>query len=125
VKLVAHLLSGFHVWPKWYLAFGLVCLAALAGTLVLLMRPAAPQTLRVAYDEFYPYVGLDGAGGPTGLAVQVVREAAARAGIPLVWVRVTDAEAALRSGQADLFPLLTVTPERRRDWYFSVPWWES
>jgi PAS domain S-box-containing protein len=81
--------------------------------------------LRVGYSEFYPYVTEDEAGNPAGLAVQIVQEAAVRSGVELQWIRVDNAEMALRSGQIDLFPLQTVTPERNRDLYFSVPWWES
>ena len=102
-------------------------LLGLATALCLVAVACSTQTtkLRVGYSEFYPYVTTDQAGKPAGLAVQIVQEAAARSGIPLQWVRVDDAERALRSSQVDLFPLLTVTPERDRDLYLSVPWWES
>ena len=33
------------------------------------------------YEEFLPYVGIDGGGKPTGLAVWVVQEAAKRTGV--------------------------------------------
>ena len=79
----------------------------------------------MGYSEFYPYVTTDESGNPAGLAVQIVQQAAARTGVTLQWIHVEDAEQALRSGQIDLFPLLTVTPERERDLYLSVPWWES
>jgi len=41
------------------------------------------------------------------------------------WVKVEDAEKALREGVIDLYPILTVSQERRRSFYISGPWWES
>jgi PAS domain S-box-containing protein len=41
------------------------------------------------------------------------------------WVKVEDGDQALRGGAIDLYPILTVSPERRQKFYISVPWWES
>ncbi|MCX6626377.1 MAG: response regulator [Candidatus Solibacter sp.] len=57
--------------------------------------------------------------------MQVVQEAAKRSGVHLQWVRVVDAEKALREGLINLYPLLTVSAERKQTFYLSVPWWES
>ena len=57
--------------------------------------------------------------------MQVVETAAERSGIRLEWIVVADAEKALRSGEVDLFPLLTVTPDRERDLHIGPAWWES
>ena len=116
---------SFYLHSKRYVVSVLGCLALLAAASVVLTRRPAVSMLRVGYADFYPYIGRDARGGPTGLAVQVVSAAAVRAGIHLEWVRVAEAEASLRSGEADLYPLLTITPERRRHLHFSVPWWES
>ncbi|MEO8368113.1 MAG: response regulator [Candidatus Solibacter sp.] len=97
----------------------------IAALLSLVSCAQTPVILRAGYSEFYPYVTSDQDGKPTGMAVQIVQQAAARAGIPLQWIKVDDAEQALRAGQIDLFPLLTVTTERERDLYLSLPWWES
>ena len=54
-------------------------------------------------------------GEPTGIAVELVREAARRRGIRLEWVyRQDSSEAALRGGYVDLWPIMTITPERAR-----------
>ncbi len=90
-----------------------------------LNRSEAGGTLRVGYNDFPPYVFTDEHGSPSGMAVEVVRGAAALNHIRLEWVPVDDAEKALRSGQIDLFPLLTVTSPRKAAWYSSVPWWEA
>ena len=116
---------SFHLRPKRLVVLALGCLALLAAACVVLTRPPTVSILRVGYTDFYPYIGRDATGGPTGLAVQLVSAAAVRSGIRLEWLRVEDGEAALRSGEIDLFPLLTITSERRRDLHFSVPWWES
>ncbi len=82
-------------------------------------------SLRVGYNDFPPYVFADEHGAPAGMAVEVVQSAAALKHIRLEWVPVEDAEKALRSGQIDLFPLLTVTSPRKAAWYSSMPWWEA
>ena len=89
-----------------------------------LNRRRSPATLRVGVSDFYPYVAGD-AGNPSGMAVQVVKTAAERAGIRLRWITVADAEKALRAGQIDLYPILTVTAARQRDLHMSNPWWDS
>jgi len=103
----------------------LVLVSVLAALCAAAACSRQPATLLVGYAEFSPYVTVDESGNPAGLAVGIVQEAAARSGVQLQWIRVNNAEEALRSGGIDLFPLQTVTPERERDLYFSVPWWES
>ena len=110
---------------RWYAAAGAVlCLAILPFVLGVTAR-RAPLALRAGYAEFYPYVHGNPPGPPIGLAIEVVEAAAKESGMRLEWMPVKDPEQALRSGQIDLFPLLTVTPERRRDLYLSAEWWES
>jgi len=111
--------------PKRYIAAAIAAALALAVCLFALTRRPPSVTLRAGFAEFLPYVGMDENGNPAGLAVQVVRQAAQRAGIRLQWVEVADAEKALRGGLIDLFPILTVSPERKQSFYASVPWWES
>ena len=54
-------------------------------------------------------------GEPTGIAVELVREAARRRGIRLEWVyRQDSSAAALRGGYVYLWPIMTITPERAR-----------
>ena len=110
--------------PKRYIAAAIAAALALAVCLFALTRRPPSVTLRAGFAEFLPYVGMDENGNPAGLAVQVVRQAAQRAGIRLQWVEVEDGEKALREGLIDLFPILTVSAERQRRFYTSVPWWE-
>src|SRR5260370_18420352 len=62
-------------------------------------------------------------GGPTGLAIELVRDAARRHGIRLEWVfQPGSSERALRNRKVDLWPLLTITPERKRVLHISDPY---
>jgi len=102
----------------------LTTIAAVGICAAALHLPAAAAPLRIGYADFFPYVATDELGHPTGLAVQLVQEAAARSGLQLRWIAVDDPDTALRAGQIDLYPILTATAERRRDLYSSIPWWE-
>jgi PAS domain S-box-containing protein len=110
--------------PKRYIAAA-IATVGLAVCLFVFRRSEPAATLRAGYAEFMPYVGMEGNGNPTGLAVQVVQQAAQRTGIRVVWVQVDDAEKALREGSIDLYPILIVSAERKKTWYTSDPWWES
>jgi PAS domain S-box-containing protein len=125
VESVARLnkvVSEFARHPWRYTALAAIAAAGICAAALHLPATAAP--LRVGYADFYPYVATDELGHPTGLAVQLVQEAAARSGLRLHWIAVDDAETALRTGQIDLYPILTATAERKRDLYPSIPWWE-
>jgi PAS domain S-box-containing protein len=64
-------------------------------------------------------------GSPSGLAVELVREAARRRGISLQWINVNrSSEAALRARQVDLWPIITITPERLKFLHLSEPYVE-
>src|ERR1035441_4664458 len=57
------------------------------------------QSLRVGFNDFSPYISVTGEGGPAGLAVDVIKEAARRSGQSLTWLMADDPEAALRQGK--------------------------
>jgi len=117
-----------RIKPRLYGVGWWTAVCALVAMLVLTgHRPQSRSLgrLRVGYARFQPYVLTDEAGRPAGLAVEVLEHAAARSGIVLEWTAVTDAERALRQGEVDLLPILTMTGERKRLYRFSAPWWES
>ena len=95
-----------------------------AGWLLLVCSQVQAQerVFRIGFEEAPPnhLVGADGQ--PDGLAVEVVREAARRAGVRLQWVFVPNAFAAISQGQIDLYGLMTELPERLPVVYFSEPW---
>jgi len=82
--------------------------------------------LRVGAFPFSPFVIINEDGSISGLAVDVLNEAARRSRIQLRYQRVDiDIDSALKSGQIDIFPLLTVTPQRTRELYLSQSWWSN
>jgi two-component system, sensor histidine kinase and response regulator len=110
---------------KHYVSVAVSAVLALGVCRFALTRGEPAVTLRAGYAEFLPYIGIDDRGNPAGLAVQVVKEAAKRTGIRVEWVKVEDAEKALGAGTIDLYPILNVSPEGKRSFYISVPWWEA
>ena len=78
--------------------------------------------LRIGF-EHVPPVQIRTDSGPTGLAVETVREAAKRAGLRLQWIETgTSSEEALRRGLVDLWPLMIDLPERRQRLHLTQPW---
>ena len=102
----------------------ILAITAVAG-LWHLRTPDLPARARAGYvhDPPYMYDGPDGR--PRGVSVDVLQEAARRSGIRIEWVRVLpphDADSALHDGQVDLWPGLTILPERQQALFFSDPW---
>ncbi len=84
------------------------------------------KELRVGYRNFAPFVMQDAHGRPAGMAVEIVEMAARRASVRLRWIPIgEDVDDALRRNQADLFPLLTLSAARSKEFYTSDPWWEN
>jgi PAS domain S-box-containing protein len=81
---------------------------------------------RIGWEPNSPSQLLGPNGEPTGFAVELLRQAARRRGIRLTWVYLPEsAEAALRRGHADLWPVMTITPERANVVHISPPFLES
>jgi signal transduction histidine kinase len=92
-----------------------------------LRRPPIPRrTLVIGYEHNPPYQVRGANGPPTGLAVETVGEAAHRAGLAVEWKEMPDGpDAALATGQVDLWPIVTDLPDRRGKIYISEPWLQS
>jgi hypothetical protein len=76
---------------------------------------------RVYLIGFPPSQRIREDGSPAGLGVELVSQAARRRGIRLKWSRYPGGEdVALRSGAVDVWPLVTITPERRRRKAFHI-----
>lgn len=99
-----------------------VLLACGAGWVVAARRlPARP--LRIAIVNAPPFEYFDTAGQPAGFAVEVVSSAAMRSGIALEWVPGgPHPEDWLPSGKVDLWATLSVTEERKRQFYMTEPY---
>src|SRR5579859_2580279 len=87
-------------------------------------NPARATTpFAVGYYENPPYIHIAADGSPTGLAVDVFREACRRRGIPIRWVRTPQGpDKALTGGQADLWTIVGNIEYRKRLFYVSEPW---
>jgi len=85
-----------------------------------------PQTTwRIGYENNPPNMMVNADGTLTGLAIDVVREAAARAGLRLEWIRYEGGGSALLEGRADLWPLMADLPERHRNLHLTDPWLQT
>ena len=114
-------------WERLARMMGIAVAAAFAGGLAywyyanrLVEIPNRP--LRIGFEPNPPFQ-IRTANGFGGLAVEVVDEAARRAGVKLQWLETgTSSEEALRKGMVDLWPLMSDLPERRKWVHFSRPW---
>jgi two-component system cell cycle sensor histidine kinase/response regulator CckA len=84
------------------------------------------RVYRIGWEPDPPFQAEGLEGQATGLAVELVREAARRRGIRLEWVRQTGgADTALRDRNVDLWPLITIIPERQLYIHFTEPYLEN
>ena len=100
-----------------------VCLLSLVA-----MRPAEKHTksrpvLIVGTDHAPPYYFLAPDGSVVGVAVDVLRQAAAHLDFDVRFVHFAGVpDTFLRSRQADLWPVMATTPERLKEFHISKPW---
>ncbi|MEO6758652.1 MAG: response regulator [Saprospiraceae bacterium] len=110
---------------RWrHCLFAVFLAVALGFSYFASLRRALPaRSFRVGVDNAPPYYTVTAAGEISGLAVEVLGEAAKRRNIQLIWTpqSVTPDEA-LRTGAVDLWPVLAVTPERRATFHLTKPW---
>ena len=84
---------------------------------------AASPAYKIGWELDPPFQEPGANGQPTGFAVELIREAAGRRGIRLEWIdSKAGSENSLRQGLVDLWPLITVTPDRRRVLHLTDPY---
>ncbi len=98
----------------------------IAGYLYVGIRPWRPSPsdppFRIGYQKAPPAIYPEN-GKPTGIVVDIIEAAAARAGIPFTWVFVDEGpDFALATGRADLWGQVGDLPERHNYLYLSRPW---
>jgi hypothetical protein len=95
--------------------------------LAALLSPAAGQdAIRVGADHTPPFYSFTADGQATGLAVEVLNEAARRAGYQLQWVPQTQlADESIGAHAVDMWPLVARTAERSARFAFAEPWLED
>jgi PAS domain S-box-containing protein len=111
----------------WIIA--IVASVLVAGPLLwMTLRPhrLEDRVYRIGWESDPPFQAIGPDGKPTGLAIELVREAARRRGLRLEWLLQTGgSEASLRSKKVDLWPLITITPERKNVIHITDPYLES
>jgi signal transduction histidine kinase/ActR/RegA family two-component response regulator len=106
-----------------YVVGGLVILGIVLGSLFLRRGAIYDRTYRIGFEDDPPFHFRDPQGQPAGLAIDIVNEAARRKGIRLQWsYQAMSSEAALRGGAVDLWPIMTILPERKPYIYFTDPY---
>jgi len=110
---------------RWTAASAIALLGA--GSAFHLLRPArVPRSVVIGFADNPPYQSVAADGSVSGLAVEVVREAAKRKGIALTWILLPEGpDSALSSGRADLWPLVADLPERKKHMHISAPWLQN
>jgi len=111
--------------PLRWLAAGAVLLACvvLYGYLRSRGDDLHQKVYRIGWQSDPPFQEPSPDGAPSGLAIEMVRDAARSRGIRLQWIWYPlGVEAALRSHNVDLWPLMTILPERKGVFYISKPY---
>jgi signal transduction histidine kinase/ActR/RegA family two-component response regulator len=86
-------------------------------------RPVGDRVYRIGYTDSFPFTARDADGKPQGFAYDVIVEAARRKQIELEWVYTTlPVEDAFASQRLDLWPRLSITPERQNRFHLTDPW---
>ena len=106
--------------------WGVVAVAALAAAYGLAVvwpsQHVENRVYRIGWQDAPPFQR-KGPNGPTGVAIDLVREGARRRQVRLEWVWAPESsDKALRAHKVDLWPLVTVTPERRREFHLTQPY---
>src|SRR5215831_10259887 len=100
----------------------LLCVGVLGW---LRLRPAkiSRQVYRIGWMISPPFQVRGAGGKPAGLSVDLINEAARRRGIDLQWhFWPGSSESALVEKQVDLWPLITITPERLKIFHITEPY---
>lgn len=88
---------------------------------VSLLSHAMAEPVRIAHDQNFPPFSMSNDGNSEGLAVDILRAAAAPAGIDMIFVPVPfdQRQATLENGRAEAYFPLSITPERLQSFDFS------
>jgi polar amino acid transport system substrate-binding protein len=105
------------------MTLGTVLRGGLAAGLAFLSLSTNGQTLRVAHAESFPPYAESRDGRSQGMAVDILRAAAAKAGLQITFVIVPfeQLQRTLEDGRADAIFPTGITPERRKTLDFSAP----
>jgi two-component system, cell cycle sensor histidine kinase and response regulator CckA len=118
---------SFSRKPIWLTAAALfLATVALFGWLAVEHTRVPDRVYRIGWQADPPFQTRGSNGEASDLAIDLVRAAARRRGVQLEWVeRPEGGEAALLAKNVDLWPFLTVTPERLEIVHISDPFLET
>ncbi len=118
--------STIHI-ATWGLSILALAVLSLIETGETPGRRLLPRVYRVGVDHSPPFYLLGRDGSVTGLAVDVLNEAARRRAIRLEWVPIVDMplDDALEKRRVDIWPLVGPSQLRYSKFYLSQPWLES
>src|SRR5689334_7771020 len=117
-------LPGFKVIP-WATGIGLLLATGAYLAVNHFRHHIDDRVYLIGWQQVPPFQQKSDDGSPAGLAVDLVRDAARRRGIRLKWVWYPgSAEAALRNRDVDLWPFITITPERLKLIHISEPYFQ-
>jgi signal transduction histidine kinase/CheY-like chemotaxis protein len=81
------------------------------------------RTFRIGYEQSPPVQYLTPEGGPSGAVIDILREAARRRGIKLIWFHsLVGAEQSLSARETDLWPIFSDLPWRRDNFFVTRPY---
>ncbi len=119
-------ISGLVQWRSLLVVAALGILCALGARMYLVRRHLTERAYKIGWESAYPEQFAKPDGTPTGVVVELVQEAARRRGIRLIWEEHRESsEAAILSHAVDLWPLITITEERKARLHFSRPYLHS
>jgi signal transduction histidine kinase len=110
---------------KWILSLTCILAFSLAWLGIHHLK-SSRRIYRIGFDNQPPqhFTGKDGK--PAGLIVELINEAASRRDIRLQWSQQPESsEAALTTRKVDLWPIMTIRPERRGKVYITEPYRED
>src|SRR5262249_9005333 len=86
-----------------------------------LLSQAMAEPVRMAHDQNFPPFSMSNDGNSEGLAVDILRAAAARVGIDIIFLAVPfdQRQATLENGRAEAYFPLSINPERLQSFDFS------
>lgn len=114
-----------RLWPSLVLAV-VSALAYATWQKLETRRPIAGKVYRIAYDSTPPHYDHVPGKGAAGFAIDVMNEAARRAGVQLEWVYLPNgARAALFAGDIDFSPLGYYRPGAYPNLHQTRPWTED
>jgi signal transduction histidine kinase/ActR/RegA family two-component response regulator len=112
---------------KWAIVLaGLLVAGAAIERFYLRASDFGNRIYRIGWFVSPPFAVRGADGNPSGIAIDLVNQAARRRGIALQWIFWTQSsESALISKSVDLWPLITVTPARLKVLHISQPYLQN